>query len=210
MADIEPIDVFASAGERNTDGLTLANGFPAAQKPARQWFNTLFYDITSKINALVTAVNAIVNAPKAEPIKVGDIYITTINHANAAAVAAHHTYGTWERYAEARALVGAGTTVDARGETITVAAGQQFGSSQIIQQANQVGDHSHILGASSTTSNDGGTTYLDLIKVGTDEGYSLQGTETIPDTYQVKSSGTAEPMNICQPSLGTYFWVRLT
>ena len=146
-----------------------------------------------------------------EDVKVGDVFITTNEFADSNAVAAFKGYAsTWQRFAQGRALVGAGTTVDARGETITVAAGQQFGSSQIIQQANQVGDHSHILGASSTNSNDGGTTYLDLIKVGTDEGYSLQGTETIPDTYQVKSSGTAEPMNVCQPSLGTYLWLRLS
>lgn len=44
-----------------------------------------------------------------ESIKVGDIYTTTISHTNAAAVATHHGYGTWERYAEGRALVGFST-----------------------------------------------------------------------------------------------------
>lgn len=41
-----------------------------------------------------------------ESIKVGDTYTTTINHANAAAVATHHGYGTWGRFAEGRTLVG--------------------------------------------------------------------------------------------------------
>ena len=44
-----------------------------------------------------------------EPIKVGDIYTTTINHVSAAAVAAHHGYGTWVRYAEGRTVVGQST-----------------------------------------------------------------------------------------------------
>lgn len=44
-----------------------------------------------------------------ESIKVGDIYTTTISHTNAAAVATHHGYGTWVRYAEGRTLVGLST-----------------------------------------------------------------------------------------------------
>lgn len=109
MADINQLTVFASAGERNTDGLTQANGFPSAQKPARQWFNWLFHSVTTKINELVTAVNTIVNKPKDEPIKIGDIYMTTIAHANAAAVAAHHGYGTWQPTGGGTYLAIAGT-----------------------------------------------------------------------------------------------------
>ena len=44
-----------------------------------------------------------------EAYKVGDIYTTTINHVSAAAVAAHHGYGTWVRYAEGRTVVGQST-----------------------------------------------------------------------------------------------------
>ena len=43
---------------------------------------------------------------KTETYKVGDIYMTTIAHADPAAVKAHHGYGTWVRYAEGRAPVG--------------------------------------------------------------------------------------------------------
>ena len=44
-----------------------------------------------------------------EAYAVGDIYTTTINHVSAAAVAAHHGYGTWVRYAEGRTVVGQST-----------------------------------------------------------------------------------------------------
>jgi len=72
MADITPLTVFSSAGERNTDGLTQANGFPASQKPKRQWFNWLFNSLTAKINELVSKVNTLdgaVQPDAAESVK---------------------------------------------------------------------------------------------------------------------------------------------
>ena len=44
-----------------------------------------------------------------QAIKVGDIYHTTLRHANGAAVAAHHGYGTWQPFARGRVLMGATT-----------------------------------------------------------------------------------------------------
>lgn len=43
---------------------------------------------------------------RSEPYKVGDIYVTTINFSSEAAVAAHHGYGSWTRYAAGRSLIG--------------------------------------------------------------------------------------------------------
>ncbi|MFV0410100.1 MAG: tail fiber protein [Paracoccus sp. (in: a-proteobacteria)] len=55
---INNLTVFAENGEKNTTGLNQSNGFPTAQKPARQWFNWLFNTLTSKINELVAAANS--------------------------------------------------------------------------------------------------------------------------------------------------------
>lgn len=55
---ISPLEEFAANGEKNTNGLMLASGFPRAIKPARQWFNWLFNSITKKTNELLTAYNA--------------------------------------------------------------------------------------------------------------------------------------------------------
>jgi hypothetical protein len=40
-----------------------------------------------------------------EAYGVGDVYITTVNHANGAAVATHHGYGTWARFGAGRFLL---------------------------------------------------------------------------------------------------------
>lgn len=58
MADIEPLVVFGQTGERNLDGLDQGAGFPSAQKPARQWFNQLLFQMTGKTNQLVERSNS--------------------------------------------------------------------------------------------------------------------------------------------------------
>lgn len=50
---VEKLDEFAQDGQKNTDGLTLTDGFPVLTKPARQWFNWLFNTLTLKINEII-------------------------------------------------------------------------------------------------------------------------------------------------------------
>ncbi|WP_269914783.1 hypothetical protein [Acinetobacter sp. HY1485] len=50
---IAKLDEFAKTGQKSITGLTQTEGFPANQKPARQWFNYLFNKITLKINDLI-------------------------------------------------------------------------------------------------------------------------------------------------------------
>jgi len=58
MTDINNLIEFAENGEKDITGLNQTNGFPAALKPARQWFNFLFNSLTSKINEVITKVNS--------------------------------------------------------------------------------------------------------------------------------------------------------
>ena len=50
---IEKLPEFAKDGQKNTDDLTLLDGFPVGKKPARQWFNWLFNTLTVKINEII-------------------------------------------------------------------------------------------------------------------------------------------------------------
>lgn len=50
---ITKLTEFAKTGAKNTDDLDLEAGFPAAQKPARQWFNWLFNSLGLKINEII-------------------------------------------------------------------------------------------------------------------------------------------------------------
>lgn len=189
MADINPLTVFASAGERNTDGLTQENGFPSAQKPARQWFNWLFHSVTTKINELVTAVNTIVNTPKDQPIKVGDVYLTTINHGNAAAVAAHHGYGTWEPTGGGTYLSLAGTS-----DGVTLVGGSVSGSHTHTITVDQLPPHSHTIAVGDNTGGGG------VAELAGPSGAANQETGSI---------GGGQPIPI-RPRTTTYYgWLRI-
>lgn len=78
-------------------------------------------------------------------IKVGDIYLTTIDHADAAAVATHLGYGTWARVQEGHALathIDADTSMPgAPGELFDM--GNTFGS--YTSNAGNAGDPSNIV-----------------------------------------------------------------
>lgn len=101
---IDRLQVFASSAdaEKSLQGLESDKGFPRLQKPARAWFNKLFFDITSVINSLVDSVN-ILNAR--EDYGVGDLYLTTADH-TPATVAEKIGYGEWQLFGQGKALVG--------------------------------------------------------------------------------------------------------
>lgn len=78
---------------------------------------------------------------RAQGFRVGDIYTTTIAHANAAAVAAHHGYGTWGRYAEGRTLVGFSTKSEHPESYKTM--GAEFGANEHTLTLDQTPAHKH-------------------------------------------------------------------
>ena len=73
--------------------------------------------------------------------KVGDIYTTTLDHANAAAVAAHHGYGTWARYAEGRTVVGQSTKAADPDDYKTI--GNTFGENEHKLTIEETPSHKH-------------------------------------------------------------------
>lgn len=151
MADITPLTVFSSAGERNTTGLTLADGFPASQKPKRQWMNWLLNDITAKVNQLVAAVNALQDStvhqlPVNSIVEIDEVL-------TAEQFATKIGYGTWVVHGAGRVIVGAGSvTIDysaATGEAArdnvmqTFVAGQMGGEITHKQTTEELVEHRH-------------------------------------------------------------------
>ena len=76
-----------------------------------------------------------------EAYKVGDIYTTTINHVSAAAVADHHGYGTWVRYAEGRTVVGQSTKAADPDDYKTI--GNTFGENEHKLTIEETPSHKH-------------------------------------------------------------------
>lgn len=132
------------------------------------------------------------------PIKVGDIYTTTIDHANAAAVALHHGYGDWERYAEGRTLVGLSTKADDPSDYKTI--GNEFGENEHMLIKEEMPAHGHTVNISTLT------------KIGHDDDTNSDRTvsnqsSTVESGY-INEAGGDQPHNNIQPSKVVAHWLR--
>lgn len=134
---------------------------------------------------------------KNESYKVGDVYVTTIDHADPAAVEAHHGYGTWVRYAEGRAPVGFSDNASDIAEYKTM--GNTFGDNTHQLTINEMPSHNHAYGGSY-----GGTI---------DTGTAVQSYEPWEEPGNISSGKTLDtggnkPHNNIQPSIVTGYWLR--
>ena len=136
-----------------------------------------------------------------EAYKVGDIYTTTINHVSAAAVAAHHGYGTWARYAEGRTVVGQSTQAADPDDYKTM--GNEFGANTHKLTVDEMPSHNHDNGA-----------YNKLLRVwGGNTCGSFDSTYGEPDLSagghsNIQSNGGDQPHNNIQPSIVAGCWLR--
>lgn len=187
---IDNLIVFSETGEKSTSGLTQSEGFPRDEKPARAWFNFLFNGITVKINELITNVNKLLLF---EHYRVDDVYVTTKNHASAAAVATYFGYGTWERYAEGKTLVGLSDNASDPAWTKTI--GSEEGEYETELTVDQLPPISFT---------------VDIHK-GNIEGETRAGlttTSASPANIETNTLGEGEAHNNVQPSKVAAFWVR--
>ncbi|MGP4716915.1 phage baseplate protein [Psychrobacter sp. T6-6] len=138
---------------------------------------------------------------KLEPIKVNDIYTTTINHANAAAVAAHHGYGEWERYAEGRTLVGFSTKSSDPDDYKTM--GNEFGENKHQLTKEEMASHKHPMMLQTNPDGD--------LQNPVDVDSSVKGefsTINFSGDEIMKEVGGDEPHNNIQPSRVVGHWLR--
>ncbi len=128
-----------------------------------------------------------------EPIKVGDIYTTTISHTNADAVATHHGYGTWERYSEGRALVGFSTKSEHSESYKTM--GAEFGENEHTLTIAELPSHKH--GITGGAGDEGSAKYPDSTSQG------------ISATTYTDNTGGDQPHNNIQQSKTLDCWKRI-
>lgn len=192
---------FARDGDKSTSGLTLTAGFPRAAKPARQWFNYLFNQITTKVNELATAIDEINDKeiPVLEVYDVGDVYVTTKTYADGVAVKAKRGYGTWVRYAEGRTLVGYSTKTGDPAEYKTM--GNEFGANTHTLTEPEMPSHKHTL----KHGYDNGSTDNDAGTIATDS--ATWSGQYIPEST-IGSAGGDQPHNNIQPSVVVAYWLR--
>lgn len=195
---IKKLDEFAQNGDKSISGLTLTTGFPRQQKPFRQWMNYLFNWLAVKQNEVIDSVNALdlKVEPLLQPIAIGEVFITTASY-TAAEVATRHGYGTWQRFAEGKTLVGySSKTSDLDDYRIM---GNEFGANTHKLTVPEMPSHSHDLNIYSRT-------------IAGDS--SEEGDDTVAKTSAglsgfIRNTGGNQPHNNIQPSIVVAYWLRV-
>lgn len=179
--------------------------------------------------------NMAVALSRSETYKVGDIYITTLNHASSASVNSHHGYGTWERYAEGRTLMGISPTgwvdgsvnsrdmVDYFREYNTMSMGKKFGAYQHKLTDAQMPSHDHVnkypYNKLAGLSEDVIATYGHVdayTSDGSDQRNPYKELAVMGQTRQmladatIKAQGGNQPHGIIQPSVIVGMWKRVS
>lgn len=192
---IKNLDEFAVNGDKSISGLTITTGFPRQQKPYRQWMNYLFNLLSKKTNEVIDDVNDlnIKVDPLLEPIHVGELFVTTVDYDSASQVANRHGYGTWQRFAEGKTLVGYSSSESEIDEYRIM--GNEFGENEHRLTANEIPPHTHKVVLSGN--NDSGNSF---------ESASATGSTKQGETL---SSGGGESHNNIQPSIVVAYWLRV-
>lgn len=160
---------------------------------------------------------------KTENYKVGDIYMTTINHADATAVKAHHGYGTWVRYAEGRAPVGFSDNTSDIAEYKTM--GNTFGENTHKLTIEAIPSHKHSpnevfnkfagmygdfnnAGWNTSSTDDAENTPGSFSDDGSSDELVVKASQDTISKMLEQSAGGNQPHNNIQPSIVTGYWLR--
>ena len=151
------------------------------------------YQLLSERLTIVEQQISAISAETIESIKVGDVYVTTLDHANAAAVATHHGYGSWERFAEGRTLVGFSTKESDPADYKTM--GSEFGANTHKLTIDEIPSHTHSVNF--RTRGIGGS------------GLPATDSQSSSAANMVtESAGGDQPHNNIQPSKVVAHWLR--
>lgn len=185
--------------------------------------------VISSLTAILLTLGANSMANGAEAIRPGMVMMLTLNLVDEAAVAAYMGYGTWRRTSVGRYPVGYGQTIDSDGVEFNVGGGR-FGHRQIVQTANQVGNHvhpTHLNGPGGDPGRNYAAWILDRTgnyALTSDTGNWNDNLIAIPKLHkfgnlQALAEGalpedrpptSPEPMSVIPPSETFYYWERLT
>lgn len=210
---IDKLSEFAQNGDKSISGLTLTTGFPRQQKPYRQWMNYLFNMVTAKTNQLVDAVNAldVKIEPLLKPIAIGEGFFTVNDYPSASAVATAKGYGTWQRFAEGKTLVGYSSSASEIDDYRVM--GNEFGANSHQLSLSEMPKHKHSdsdkfkyfmarhFKSESITAGDFVQTNMEWQNHRITESEFAQALE--------KTMGSSQPHNNIQPSIVVAYWLRV-
>lgn len=126
--------------------------------------------------------------------KVGDIYITTASGDPSERLG----YGTWQRFAEGKALVGFSSSVSNTIPEWTKVGGSIYGSYEHKLTTKEMPSHTHRVKSTSVATGGDGGLFFGI------------GTSSYLGSDNVEATGGDQAHNNVQPSIVVYFWKRIS
>lgn len=170
------IDIKATAGAQ-----ALIEINPLIISASKEW-------VLQRFDELMKAIK------NKEDIKIGDLYITTLNFIDSTEVAAHKNYGTWEKFGDGHALVSLASTENNLAPAWMKTIGNKAGEYEHKLTIQEMPKHKH--GISGGGGDEGSLNYPD------------SSAELNVNTTYTDETGGDQPHNNIQPSIIIAIWKR--
>lgn len=193
------IDIKASAGAE-----VLIEINPLIISADKAW-------VLEKFNELMEAIK------NREDVKVGDLYLTTINFETPEAVAAHKGFGAWERFGDGHALVARASDLNEIAPSWMKTIGNSDGEYKHALTADENAKHVHRVVATRDEYNgvfyDNANGFILESKTPANISLAIKSDRVEDDNYTIlpqewASSGKGKPHNNIQPSIIIGIWKR--
>jgi len=146
---------------------------------------------------------------EATRIKIGDLYFTSISYATAAEVATAKGYGTWQRYAEGRAIVGFSSDTSSSTADWYKINGNTHGSDKAPILIDNLPNHAHGVYTYGDANNVVGVNGNNYPSGTSNRGDAVAGNLS-PSNKSTEGVGGGDPFEVVQPSIVVAIWKRVT
>lgn len=181
----------------------VIEGFNFALDPTKN--NQMFEILLAITNRLKGLEDRVI-----EDIKVGDLFITTLEFSSSDEINIHKGYGSWEQYGDGQALVALASSANLLAPEFMKIHGAAGGEYKHQQTESEMYPHRH----GEMNNSDAG---INVPKVGVAIGGGVDGTRGTTDPATLNRSqvmteevGGGEPFNIVQSSIIVGVWLRIS
>lgn len=168
---------------------------------------SILQSLSSKITTLENQLDSLeTDLSNIEDTAIGDLYITTRNFANAAAVATHKGFGTWQRFGQGRTLISHDVDANLDELTFPKILGATGGQNFTALEVRHVPSHVHEF----VTTWAGQSGYPEgATRIGDAGGHANDEITDSLISQQTSAVGTGHDFSVVQASIVVAMWERI-
>lgn len=184
-------------------------GFGQALNPANNiQLLGILQSLSTKIDSLENQLDSLeTDLSNIEDTAIGDLYITTRNFMNAASVATHKGFGTWQRFGQGRTFISHDVDENLDDLTFTKILGAEGGSNRVALDIEHLPPHTHDF--INTWAGQNPQLPEGSSKIGNAYGHANDEETDSMVLQATRSTGTGHSFSIVQNSIVVAVWKRI-